>query len=333
MGCSIRYMKYVLSSQEVSNNDFILDFPTYSHEDIYKKTGVKFRYNTTENILGSDLAVLAAKKLFEETSYDKNDIEFVVFCSGGHDFITPMTVCIIQEKLGLRNNIGAFDLPAGCSAFTNALGFSKAIIDSGQSKNVLLLFGETPSLVSHQKDFALRTLFSDAGAAVLVEKSENEEIGKVVYGVDGKGVKHLLVERSGLRHPVDKSWLDLNKDVGGMPRGQMKMNGLEILTFSLREVPSLVNRILERNNLNKDDIDLFVFHQASNIILKSLQRKLKIPSEKMAYYIEGFGNTVSVSIPLALVEAKKDGRIKQGSKILVAGFGVGFSWSGTILYF
>lgn len=333
MGCSIKNISCFLSSNKISNEDLLANFPEVTNDEIYRKTGVRVRYNTTQDVLGSDLAIEAAEKLFGQIGYDKSDINFVVFCSGGHDFIAPMTICIIQEKLGLRNNIGAFDLPSGCSAFTNAIGFAKAIIESGQSNNILLLFGETPSLVSHPNDFALRSLFSDAGAAVLIEKTDNIGIGEIVYGVDGKGVKHLLVERSCLRNPIDENWLAINKDVGGMPRGQMKMNGLEILTFSLREVPSLVYKILEKNNLLFQDIDLFVFHQASNIILKSLQRKLKIPDEKMAYYMEDYGNTVSVSIPLALIDAKKDGRIRSGSKVLVAGYGIGFSWSGTVLYF
>jgi len=333
MGCKVRHISCFLSSNKINNESLVINFPEISEDEIFRKTGVKVRYNTSLDFLGSDLAIGAAENLFNEIDYDRKNINFVVFCSGGHDFIAPMTICIIQEKLGLRNDIGAFDLPSGCSAFTNAIGFSKAIIESGQSDNVLLLFGETPSLVSHPRDFALRSLFSDAGAAVLVEKTDGRGIGEVVYGVDGKGVNHLLVERSCLRNPIDENWLALNRDVGGMSRGQMKMNGIEILTFSLKEVPALVNKILEKNNLLLRDIDLFVFHQASNIILKSLQRKLRIPEEKMAFYLENYGNTVSVSIPLALKDAIKEGRIREGSKVLVAGYGIGFSWSGTVLYF
>jgi len=333
MGSEIQHISYCLSSNVITNDDLLKDFPEFTTKDIVKRTGVKTRYNTSENILGSDLAIEAAEKLFDESSFTKEEVEFIIYCSGGHDYIAPMNICIVQEKLGLRNDIGAVDLPAGCSAFTNAIGVAKALVESGQSRNVLLLFGETPSLVSHPKDFALRTLFSDAGAAVWIAQSDQNHIGQVIYGVDGKGVKHLLVERSSLRGPIDQSWLTENKDVGGMPRGQMKMDGIEILSFSLKEVPKLVENILIKNKLLKEDIDLFVFHQASNIILKSIQRKLRIEEEKMAYYIEEFGNTVSISIPLALKQAMIEGRIRKGNKVLVAGYGIGFSWSGTILYF
>jgi 3-oxoacyl-[acyl-carrier-protein] synthase III len=333
MGCTIKHIEYHLSSLKVTNKDLSVAFPKYSEDEIYKKIGVKTRFNTEENIIGSDLAFFAAEDLFNKSNYKKTDVQFLLFCTEGLDYIAPMTACILQDKLGLNNNIGALDLPAGCSGFTNALGMAKAIVESGQSDNVLLLFGDTPGLVSHPNDFPLRALFSDAGAAVWVEKSKHNQLGSFVYGVDGSGAKHLYVDHSCLRNPPNADWLEENADVGGMPRGQMKMNGLEVFSFSLKEVPLLVNAILEKNKLNFEDIDLFVFHQASNIILKSIQKKLKVSDEKMAYYIEDNGNTVSVSIPLALKKAEREGRIKKGSKVLLAGFGIGFSWSGTVLFY
>jgi len=331
MSSRIRHITYHLSETEVSNDDLAKEFPDSNAEKIYKNVGIKKRFVTTENVIGSDLACAAAEKLFKESILKKEDVEFILFCTEGLDYIAPMTACLLQDRLGLNQNIGALDLPSGCSGFTNAIGMAKAIVDSGQANNVLLLFGDTPGLVSHPKDYVLRTLFSDAGAAVWVEKSEKNQIGKVVYGVDGSGAKHLFVDQSCLRNPPTKEWLELNEDVGGMPRGQMKMNGLEVFTFSIKKVPILVEDILKQNDLKMEDIDLFVFHQASKIILKSIQRKLKISDEKMAYYIEEHGNTVSVSIPLALKEAQNEGRIKEGRKVLIAGFGIGFSWSGTVL--
>lgn len=333
MGCEIRYITYQLASKEVSNEDLANTFKEFSAEDIYKKVGIKKRFHTSEDIIGSDLAFQAANLFFNDTKFPKEQIEFILFCTEGLDYIAPMTACLLQDRLKLNKNIGALDLPSGCAGFTNALGMAKAIVESGQSSNVLLLFGDTPGLVSHPQDFALKSLFSDAGAAVLVEKSHENHIGNFVYGVDGSGAKHLFVDKSCLRNPIDKEWLELNNDVGGMPRGQMKMNGLEVFSFSIKEVPILVTEILEKNKLEMKDINLFVFHQASKIILKSIQRKLQIPTDKMAYYLENNGNTVSVSIPLCLKEAQREGRIQKGDKVLIAGFGIGFSWSGTILYF
>ncbi|MCB0380017.1 MAG: ketoacyl-ACP synthase III [Flavobacteriales bacterium] len=332
MGCEIKAITCKLSTNKVTN-EILAGKYDIQPSIIYKKTGILFRYNTTEDVIGSDLACRAAEDLFTTYNLDRNKIGFLLFCTEGLDYIAPMTACLIQDRLGLKNNIGALDLPSGCAGFTNSLGMAKAIIESGQSDNVLLLFGDTPGLVTNPNDFNLRALFSDAGAAVLIEKSNKNQIGNVVYGVDGRGSKHLFIDQSCLRNPINEEWLKTNRDVGGMPRGQMRMNGLEVFSFSIREVPLLVKQILEKNQLEMGDIDLFVFHQASTIILKSIQRKLRISDEKMAYYIEDFGNTVSVSIPLALSEAEKEKRISRGSKVLVAGYGIGFSWSGTVLYY
>jgi 3-oxoacyl-[acyl-carrier-protein] synthase III len=331
MEASIKHITYYLPPKIISNKDLAIEFPEFTAEQIFKKTGVKKRTHTTSELIGSDMAFLAAEKLFSESSLNKENVDFLIYVTEGLDYKAPATEVILQDRLELSINIGAIDVPLGCSGFTHALGLAKMVIASGQGQNVLLLFGDTPSFVSHPKDFALRSLFSDAGAAVWVSSSEEKSIGSFVFGSDGSGAKNLFVDHSGARNPTDIKWLQDNSEANGMKYGQMKMDGLEIFTFSLQRVPDLVSDILKKNNIEMNDVDLFVFHQASNIILKSVQRKLRIPDEKMAYYLENFGNTVSMTIPIALCEAQKEGRIKSGSKVLVAGFGIGYSWSGTIL--
>lgn len=333
MEAEILHISYYLPEKLVTNEHLSEDFPEFSPEKIFKKTGVRKRHHTNKDMIGSDMAMEAAEKLFKEFDREKSEIDFLIFVSEGNDYKAPATAVILQDRLGLSKNIGAMDVPLGCSGFTHSLGLAKMIISSGQGSNVLLLFGDTPSFVSHPEDFALRSLFSDAGGAVWVGESEEKKIGKFVYGTDGSGAKNLFVDQSATRNPLDQEWLEKHKDVGGMLFGQMKMDGIEVFTFSLQVVPKLVADILEKNELNLEDIDLFVFHQASHIILRSVQRKLRISDEKMAYYLEDFGNTVSMSIPIALSEAKREGRIKKGMKVLTAGFGIGYSWSGTVLYY
>ncbi len=332
MGVVIKNMGYHLSKNRLSNENLSDQFPEHSPEQIYKLTGIQTRY-TTGDALASDMAVSAAEELFIKNSIDRSEVDLLMFVSEALDFKTPQTSVIIQDRLGLSNNIMAIDVPMGCSGFTHAIGMAKMFISSGQINSVLVLLGDTPSLCIHPNDFALRSLFSDAGGAVLIGRGEGAEIGEMVYGTDGKGAKGLYAERSGMRGGVDEKWLKDHSSVGGLPFGQLKMDGIGIFTFSLREVPKLVSQILKVNNEIIESVDLFVFHQASLIILKSLQKKLNIPEEKMAYYIEDFGNTVSMSIPIALEEAQRVGRIGVGSKVLVAGFGVGYAWSGTMLYY
>ncbi len=333
MGVKIDTITYYLPPQKLTNEDLVKDFPEFSSADILKKTGIKTRHLTTPSVTASDLAIEAANLFFEQNNDKKAEIEFLIFCTECPDFIAPATACILQNKLGLNNNIGALDLPSGCSGFTNAIGVIKALIESGQCNNVLLLIGDSPGLVCHPNDFSVRSLFSDAGSCVFFTKTEGTGIGKVVFGADGKGSGALLVDRSGFRNPVDEKWMLENSEKEGLPMGQLKMDGLEVFSFSLKRVPSLVDEILLKNGLSFSDIDLFIFHQASIVILKFLQKKMNIPNDKMVYCIENFGNTVANTIPITLKELEQKGRIKKGSKVLAAGFGIGFSWSGTVLFY
>lgn len=333
MGVKLSHIAYFLAQKMVTNEDLEKQFPEYSSEQIYKRTGINKRFHTTRDIIGSDLAFAAAEKLFSESGIDKNVVEFLIFVTEGLDCVAPASAIILQDRLCLPTNIGAIDVPLGCSGFTHSLGLASTLINSGQVKNVMILLGDTPSLVSHPKDFPLVGLFSDAGAAVWVEETKEESVGKFVYGTDGSGAKSLSVEGGLFRRPIDGKWLNQYKDVGGMQTGRMQMDGLDVLTFSLQTVPNLVEDILIKNEITFEEIDFFVFHQASNIILKSLQRKMKIPDEKMVYCIADYGNTVSISIPIALKELGNGSKIFPGANVLIAGFGIGFSWSGTIIQY
>lgn len=331
MGVCIKYITTYLPPKLVSNEDLAEVFTELSPDAIFKKSGVRKRFRTTFDVIGSDMARLAAEKLFSKYNLEKSEIDFLIFVSEGNDFKAPATAILLQEKLGLKQ-IGAIDVPLGCSGFTHSLGIGKSLIESGMCNSVLVLLGDTPGFVSRPDDFSLQALFSDAGAAYLLEKSSKNSIGQFVFGSDGEGAENLFVDHSGARNPADTKYIEKHTDAHGMLYGHMQMNGLEIFTFSLKIVPELVRGILEKNNVSFDDVDYFVFHQASPIILKSIKRKLKIPDEKMIANVEEYGNTVSVSIPLCLEQLNDNGKLS-GKKVLVAGFGIGYSWSGTIIHF
>jgi 3-oxoacyl-[acyl-carrier-protein] synthase-3 len=233
----------------------------------------------------------------------------------------------------LSTKCGAIDLPLGCTGFTYCLSVAKVLVETQQATNVLILTSDIPSTVIHPKDAELRMLFGDAGAATLVsaDESGNTDIGNFSFGTDGSGAKNLIVKRSGTRNAADMEWFKEHEDVGGMKFGRMEMNALEIFTFTLRIVPPMIDDILKKNNLVKEQIDLFVFHQANAFLLSVLRRKLKIEEEKFFIYMEEVGNTVSATIPIALYEAIKAGKAKKGDRILLAAFGIGYSWSGTVV--
>ncbi|HTB31407.1 MAG TPA: ketoacyl-ACP synthase III, partial [Bacteroidia bacterium] len=243
----------------------------------------------------------------------------------------PATACVLQNKLGLPTSLGAIDIPMGCSGFIYGLMVANSLINTKVAKNILFLTGDAATKVIHPRDHELRMIFGDAMAVTLISESETNGIGGFVYGTDGTGAPNLIVEGCCGGEKPTHEWLDKYADAGGMAYGMLSMKGTEILTFSLRKVPPLVKETLEKQNLTMEDIDLFIFHQASGFILEVLRRKMKIPKEKFFTNIENLGNTVAATIPLALYDAQKEGRAKKGSKVLIAGFGIGYSWGATVI--
>ncbi|MDF2438179.1 MAG: 3-oxoacyl-(acyl-carrier-protein) synthase [Bacteroidota bacterium] len=335
MKASIHSTSYYLPPGTLSNSDLCELFPQLTEKDIYKRTGINNRHITSTGVVGSDLGFNAAIKLFEENNIDRSQIDYLIFCTEGLDYKGPATACILQHRLGLNQNCGAIDLPFGCTGFTYCLSVAKGLIESEQASSVLIITSDIPSTVIHPDDSELRMIFGDAGAATLVVAKEASDIGvgRYSFGTDGSGAENLMVERSGTRNPANAEWFQKNEAAGGMVYGQMKMNSVEIFTFALRVVPPMIADILEKNMLNKNDIDLFIFHQANAFLLSVLRRKLKIEEDKFFICMENVGNTVSASIPIALNEAIKKGKIKSGNKVLLASFGIGYSWSGTVVTF
>lgn len=332
MKAFIKAISYYLPPKVLTNKDLCDEFTGLTESDIVKKTGIKKRHITSDGVVGSDLGFFAAEKLFIEHNIDKKDIDYIIFCTEGLDYKGPVTACILQNRLQLNQNCGAIDLPYGCTGFAYCISIAKALIESGQAKNIVAITSDIPSSVIHPEDMDLRMLFGDAGAATLISHTSKEEmaIGAFSFGTDGSGSENLIVKGSGTRGPVDDNWLEKYKDVGGLKYGRMQMNALEIFNFALRIVPPLVDDILSKNGLNKEDIDLFIFHQANAFLLSVLRRKLKIEEDKFFVYMEEVGNTVSATIPIAIYEAMKAGKAKKGDKVLIAAFGIGYSWSGTV---
>ena len=333
MKASLKSISYYLPEDTLTNSDLCKIFPSLTEADIFKKTGIKKRHITKPTIVGSDLGFYAAEKFFIEHNFDKSKIYYLIFCTEGLDYKVPVTACVLQERLKLNKNIGAIDVPYGCTGFVYCLSVAKGLIESGQATNVLAITSDIPSTVIHPDDYDLRMIFGDAGAATLISLDETDTsgLGKFTFGTDGSGADHLIVKRSGTRNPADASWFKEHEAVGGLPYGRMEMNAVEIFTFAMRVVPPMIEEILLKNNLKKENIDLFIFHQANGFLLSVLRRKLKIEENKFFNYIEQVGNTVSVTIPIALSEAIKQGKAKKGDKVLVAAFGIGLSWTGTII--
>lgn len=300
-----------------------------------KKIGIYQKHIAADDEFASDLAIKAAELLFDRNDIDRESIEYVLYCTQSPDYFLPTTACIIQDRLGLNNSIGALDFNLGCSGFVYGLSLAKGLIESKQVKNVLLLTGETYSKFVNPKDRSVQLLFGDAGSATLIEASDVGALNHFAFGTDGSGAKNLIVPHGGIKNRATSESLLEEEDKYGNTRhqGNLYMNGPAVFTFTLREVPKSIDQFLERNHLAVDDFDKIVFHQANLHMLNALRKRSNIPEEKFVTDFEDCGNTVSATIPIALKRQVDKGEIKRGDHILLVGFGVGYSWAlGSINY-
>ncbi|ROI02197.1 ketoacyl-ACP synthase III [Chryseobacterium sp. G0240] len=321
----ISKIEYYLPEQVLTNKDLEREFPEWSSERIREKVGITQRHVSSENETVLDLAIQSTEKIFKE--YDRNAIDFVLFCTQSPDYFLPTTACILQDKLGLRKNIGAMDFNLGCSGFIYGLAFAKGLIAAGIAQSILLVTSETYTKHIHPKDKGNRCIFGDASASVIIEKDENAGDYRFCLGTDGSGAENLIVKKGAFRTDSE-----LNPNHEFNPEN-LYMNGPEIFNFTIENIPGLVKYTMELNQLTMDDIDYFVFHQANSFMLNYLRRKIKIPAEKFYIDMEKTGNTVSATIPIALKNMMDKKLLKKGDKVLMAGFGVGYSWGATVLEF
>jgi 3-oxoacyl-[acyl-carrier-protein] synthase-3 len=329
----IKAISYYLPKQELTNEELIKEFPEWTVEKIANKVGVDSRHIAAQGETAGDMAEQATRKLFVEWSVQPQDIDFVILCTQSPDYFLPTTACILQHRLGIPTSSGAIDFNLGCSGYVYGLALAKGLIVSGTAKNILLLTSETYSKHIHPKDRGNRTIFGDAATATLVSFDGLVRIGEFNLGTDGSGAENLIVKTGGMRHQMPLGDICLDEDGVLRSSDNLYMNGSEIFSFTQEKVPLLVSETLVKNECEKSDIDLFVLHQANKYMLDFLRKKMKITEDKFYYCMSRFGNTVSSTIPIALKEAMVDHSIKTGNKVLIAGFGVGYSWGGTILNF
>jgi len=332
MEACITGIDYALPSRCVTNAELEQLHPQWQIPQFAARTGVNMRYWCAANETALDLALSACRRLFARCAIDPLYIDAIIFCTQSPDYIMPPNSCIMQNRLGLRTAIAAFDFTHACSGFIYGLYCAKALVRSGAAKNVLLVTAETYSKWINPDDRGPATLFGDGAAAVLVAAGP-VGIGSIVMATDGSGERAFCIPAGGARLPTDMASQAVATDKNGNSRlpTNIHMDGVAILDFVKDKVPRLIRDLLEQAGLKIDDLDLVVFHQASQMALDVLNRIMHIPVEKRFSNLALVGNTVSASIPIALRDAEKQGVLKPGMKVMVVGFGAGLSWGGAIL--
>ena len=329
MEAYIKAIAYYLPEKVVTNEQLVEEFPEWSVDKIAKKVGINERHIAADNETAGNMAIKAAEKLLDENQIDRSSIDFVLLCTQSPDYFLPSTSCIIQNKLGLPTKCGAFDFNLGCSGYEYGLAVTKGLIASGIAKNILLLTAETYNKHIHPLDKGNRTIFGDGATATLISTDGFAKIGEFVLGTDGSGYDRLIHKTGAMRHYQLLNDLEVDENNNPHSSDHLFMDGKAIFDFTSDVVPPMVEETLAKNGLDKDDVDLYVFHQANKYMINYLRKLMEIDKDKFYVFMETVGNTVSSTIPIALCEAKKEGKL-QGN-IVLAGFGVGLSYGATIL--
>ncbi|MFS8212115.1 beta-ketoacyl-ACP synthase III [Paenibacillus polymyxa] len=295
-----------------------------SDEWIVSRTGIQERHIAAPEQATSDLAYEAAIKALESAGMTAQDLDLIIVATVTPDMAFPSTACILQDKLGAKG-AAAFDLSAACSGFVYGLATATSFIKTGIYNNALIIGADCLSRITDYTDRNTCVLFGDgAGAVVIGEVPEGRGFQSFDLGAEGAGGSLLKLEAGGSRLPASADTLE-NK------QHYIYMNGREVFKFAVRVMGTATVEVLEKAGLSKDDIDLFVPHQANIRIIQSAMQRLDLPEEKVVVNVHKYANTSAASIPLALVEAAEEGRMKEGDRVLMVGFGGGLTWGASVL--
>lgn len=321
---ALRGVVSVLPRNEVDNSVFETRFGADSVRDVVKMIGVQRRYWTNESTTAADLCLHAAQKLLANVGWSTDSVDALIFVSQTPDYRLPATACALHGKLGLDKACAAFDVNLGCSGYTYGLWLASTMI-AGGARRVLLLAGDTITRTVSNDDRATAMLFGDAGTATALEFDETAVTSTFVLGTDGAGAPNLIIPQGGFRNTVPA-----DPRLEGRNPTCLYMDGGEIFNFTLKSVPGLVNDTLTHAGVALDDVDAFLYHQANEFMLKHLARKSKIPAEKFPINIGDYGNTSCASIPL-LISTRLREKLTAPQRLLMAGFGVGYSWGSALM--
>jgi len=312
----------------VIDNSYFTDFMDTSDKWIRERTGIEKRRFANINTGPSDLAIPAVEMALKNSNLTTNDIDFIIFATSTPDYYIPGSGCLIQDKMNF-NNIGALDIRNACSGFIFALSIADQYIKTQTYKNILIVASEVQSTAMDLSDTGRDTsiIFADGAAAAIISgTSENKGVLSTHLHTEGEHVKELWVEA-----PSSKSNPRLNQEILNQRKHFLKMNGKEVFRHAVKRFPEVIVEGLTYNNLNTDDINLLIPHQANIRISKMIQKKLGLTDNQVISNIHKYGNTTAASVPIALCESIIDNKLTKGDILVLAAFGSGFSWGSAIL--
>lgn len=325
----MKYAKIIGTGSSVpetvlSNSDLEKMVDT-SDEWITSRTGIKERRISDKNTAASDVAYGAAEKALSAAGVSAQQLDAIIVGTITPDFIFPSTGCILQNRLGAKKAY-AFDLMAGCSGFLYALHVAQGIIKSGGAEKILAIGVDVLSKVTDFEDRSTCILFGDGAGAAVLTASDEPGILSSILNSDGNHWDLLYVPAGGSRTPIDEEVLKSREQY-------IKMEGNDVFKVAVKSMESATVDAIAKANLSPEDIDLFIPHQANYRILEAVRKRLDFPEEKVFSNLDKYGNTSGASIPLALDEAVRRGNVEEGSLVLFAAFGAGFTWGASVVRF
>jgi len=310
-----------LPEKVVTNHDLEKTMDT-SDDWIRERTGIKRRHIAADGEATSDLALAAANQALDMAGIGADDINLIIIATTTPDKVFPAVACIVQRRLGIRG-CGAFDIQAACSGFVYGLDLADRYIRTGAAKNVLVIGAETLSRLTNWEDRTTAVLFGDGAGAVVLQEADEPGILSTHIHADGQ-YEDLLQVPQGISSGYDATRAG---------EAFIQMNGNAVFRRAVATLDSIARETLEKNNIDKHDLDWFVPHQANMRIISAAAKKLDMPMERVIVTVDEHANTSAASIPLALDVAVRDGRIKRGELLLFEAFGAGFTWGSTLLRF
>jgi 3-oxoacyl-[acyl-carrier-protein] synthase-3 len=296
-----------------------------SDEWIVTRTGISERHVAADDEATSDLALHAAQAALQAAGLDPADLDMILVATVTPDMVFPSTACILQDRLGARR-AGALDVAAACSGFIYALGVADGLVRTGTARTVLVIGAETLTKVVNWQDRNTCVLFGDGAGAVVVRADEGDAgiLSTHLYA-DGSRGSVLMLPGGGSRHPVSQAVVD-----AGLAKMQMN-SGNEVFKLAVRAMEDAALTALKKHGFEVSDVDHLISHQANLRIITALGQRLGVPDQKVIVNIQKVGNTSAASIPIALDEAVRDGRVQAGHLVLLCAFGGGLTWASSLI--
>lgn len=326
-------MHYCIPREVLTQEALVERFTAKQVEGIAKLSGITQRRVAPPTVTSVDLAQCATQRLLEAKGIDPQSIDFVLFATQTGDYQLPASACVLHGRLGLGKHCGAMDIGLGCSAFPYGLSVANGLIASGVAQRILLINADTLTKVIHPADRGLVPLHGDGAVATLIEPAAGEEgLLHFELGTDGRGSEHLIIPASGARVPRTVQTGQEIVDDSGSVRSQehLYMNGPAVFQFSIRTVPEAIGQAFAKWGVAAADLDLLLLHQANRMMLDMIYKKLGMGADQQFFFMKDVGNMSGASTPMVLAEAWRSGRLKPGSLVALASFGVGLSW-GVVL--